>query len=101
MVKKREFEWFSSNMKRSSKDKYLLIFSSAEIEGVHGITLVSYDLLEQLQSVIKAVKCWCGDNNINKIRPLKYYCELIKRVNEKDNEHENQTRKSRIGLVKV
>ena len=47
-----------------SNDKESLIFSHDEIEVVHGILLDSNYLLEQLQCVIKAVKLWCGDNNI-------------------------------------
>ena len=47
-----------------SNDKESLIVSATEIEGGHGLPLDSNSLLDQLQCVIKAVKCWCGDNEI-------------------------------------
>ena len=42
-----------------------------------------------------------GDNEINKISPLKYFHKVIKRTNERDNEHEIQTINQCTGLVKV
>ena len=42
-----------------------------------------------------------GDNEIDKISPLKYCHKVIKRVNERDNEHEIQTINLCTGLVKV
>ena len=58
-------------------------------------------LSEQLQSVVKAIKFRRGDKNIKKMPHFKYCCEVIKRINERENEHEIQTRKSCRGLVKV
>ena len=42
-----------------------------------------------------------GDNEINKKSSLKYFHKVIKRVNERDNEHEIQTINPCTGLVKV
>ena len=56
-------------------------------------------LSEQLQSVVKAIKFRRGDKNIKKMPHFKYCCEVIKRINERENEHEIQTKKLRTGLV--
>ena len=45
-------------------DKEYLIVAADEIEGYHGLPLDSNSILELLQRVIKAVKFWCGDNDI-------------------------------------
>ena len=42
-----------------------------------------------------------GDNEINKMSSLKYCHKVIKRVNERGNEHEIQTINPCTGLVKV
>ena len=47
-----------------STDKEYLIVVDAEIEDDHDLTLDSNSLWEQLQHVMKAIKFWCGDNEI-------------------------------------
>ena len=84
-----------------SKYKESLLFASAEVEGGHGISLESNTLSDQLESALKPVEFWRGDNNINKILSLKYCREVIKCMNERENEHERKIRKLQIGLVKV
>ena len=42
-----------------------------------------------------------GDIKTNKMSSLKYFHKVIKRVNERDNEHEIQTINLCTGLVKV
>ena len=84
-----------------SKDKDSLVVLSAHIEGGHILPLKNHDFSDQLQCVFKYAKFRCGDNNINKISPLKYFRELIKCVNKREIEHEIQTRKSSIGLLKL
>ena len=46
------------------------MISDYEIEGVHGLPLDGNYLLGKLQHVIKAIKLWCGDNEIlNSVTP--------------------------------
>ena len=47
-------------------EKEYLIVAAADIESEHDLLLDSNSLLEQLQIDIKAVKFWCGDNEIIK-----------------------------------
>ena len=49
----------------SNENEYLIV-SASGIEGGYGLPLDSNYLLEQLQRIIKDVKCWCGDNDILK-----------------------------------
>ena len=60
------------------------MISSAYVQGGHGIPLDSNCFLGQFQSDIKSVKWWCGDNDI--------ILQVVKRVNERDNENEIQTK---------
>ena len=83
------------------KDEELSIVASVEIEGGHGPLLDNHYISDQLQHVVKASKGRCGDNDINKMSPLKYCCEAIKHVDERESEHKIQTRESHTGLVKV
>ena len=59
-----------------------MIVASDDIKGGHDLPLESNYLSEQLQRVFKTVKLWHGDNNINKMSPLKYFREVINSVNE-------------------
>ena len=77
-----------------------MIVESDEIEGFHRLPLESNAISEQLQRVVKTIKCRCDDNNIDKIPHLKYLREVIKCVNERENEQKKQTRKSFRVLVK-
>ena len=53
-----------------SNNKESLIVATTDIQGGHGPPLDSNSILEQLQRVIKAFKCWYGDNYIlNNVTP--------------------------------
>ena len=76
-------------------DKESLIVADSDIGGGHGLPLDINYLLEHMERIIKAVKCWYGDNYIiNNVTP-----EFIKRSNEIYNEHDIQTKKLCMGLV--
>ena len=75
-----------------SNDKESLIVASDDIEGGHGLHLDSNSILDQLHCVIKAVKFCCSNNDIINMLPLKYFCQVVNLVNEKENEHEIQTK---------
>ena len=83
------------------KYEELFIAASDDIEGSHDLPLVGNDLSGQLQSLINAIKFRSGDNNMNKKSLLTYFCEVIKHMNEMENEYETQTRKPRTGLVNI
>ena len=76
-----------------SRDEESLIVASVSIEGGHDLTLDINVLSYQLQNIVKDAKFQCSDNAINKNPPLKYCHGVIKRIDEKENEHEIQTRK--------
>ena len=76
-----------------SRDEESLIVTSVSIEGGHDLTLDINVLSYQLQNIVKDAKFQCSDNAINKNSPLKYCHGVIKRIDEKENEHEIQTRK--------
>ena len=52
-------------------DEESLIVTIAKIEGLNGLPLESHALSDQMQCILKATKCWCGDNNILKKLSLK------------------------------
>ena len=76
-----------------SRDEESLIVASVSIEGGHDLTLDINVLSYQLQNIVKDAKFQCSDNAINKNSSLKYFHGVIKRIDEKENEHEIQTRK--------
>ena len=94
-------------MKKEGRPNYLsqykksLIFALYYIECVNGILLDSHVISDKFQLILKAIKYWSGNDDINKKPPLNYFPKLIKRVNERENEHETQARKLRMGLVKI
>ena len=47
-----------------SNYKESLLFTASDIEVCHGPSLDSNSILDHLQRSIKAVKFWCGDNEI-------------------------------------
>ena len=65
MIKVGEIVGLSAPMNITGRPTYLsnekesLIFVAVDIEGGHDLPLESNSLLEQLYSVIKAVKFWC------------------------------------------
>ena len=52
-----------------SNTKEYFIVTATNIEGGHCLPLESSYLLDQLQCIIKAIKCWCG------------YIDILKNVN--------------------
>ena len=76
-----------------SRDEESLIVASVSIEGGHDLTLDINVLSYQLQNIVKDAKFQCSDNAINKNSSLNYFHGVIKRIDEKENEHEIQTRK--------
>ena len=71
-IKVREFLGLSAPINKiglptyRSNEKEYLIVAAAEIEGGRGLPLESNSIFKQLQRIIKAAKCWCGDNEIIK-----------------------------------
>ena len=55
----------------------------------------------EFECVAKAVNFSSGENDINKISPLGYYFKVIKRVDERENDHEIETINLCTGLVNV
>ena len=94
-------------MNKSGRPTYLgqgeesLIVEISEIEDVHGLTLDCRDVSERLQRIIKAFKCRCGENDINKKPPLNYFRKLIKHVNGREDGNEIQKINSHTGLAKA
>ena len=74
---------------------------STKIEGGHGLPFECLGVTNILQHIVKSVISWCGDNGILEKSSMRYFREVIKRVNKKDNDHEDQKNKSQTGLVKV
>ena len=73
-------------------DKDSLIVSDSEIKGVHGLPLDINSILGQFKRVIKNVKCWCGDNDIIDNFTPNYFLQVIKCINERENDHEIRTK---------
>ena len=62
-----------------------MIVATDDIGGGHHLTLDINSILEQLQRVIKAVKFWCGDNEIlNNATPQVFLlnCQACQRKGE-------------------
>ena len=76
-------------MKKSSQRDYLhadeesLVVASTKIEGDHGLTFDICGVSQKLQNFLKAVKYQCGDYDIKYKSSMRYYQEVIKRVNKK------------------
>ena len=66
------------------------IVSESEIEVIHGLPLVTHDLVEQLQYSAKSVKCRSVNNDIQQTSSLNYCRKVIKRVNENEDDHVRQ-----------
>ena len=69
-----------------------MVIVSSNIEGDHGLPLDCRVVAEQLQNFFKAVKYQCGDNDTLEKSSLGYFLEVIKQVNKKEYEHEDQKR---------
>ena len=55
----------------------------------------------QLQNIVKAFKSRCGDNDILDKYSMRYSKEIMKRVNKKEGDHEDQKIITHPGLVRV
>ena len=77
------------------------MITSSEVEGGHRIPLDFLSVVHQLKNFVKATNYRCGDYNILEKSSMRYRREVNKRVNKKEDDHEDQKRKSRAGLVKV
>ena len=73
-----------------NEDKESLVIATANIEGSHGLPFDCHGVAMQFQNVAKAVKSQCGDNEILHKSSMRYFREVIKRVNKKKDEHEYQ-----------
>ena len=78
-----------------------LVVASAEIEGAHGLPIDVNTLGVELQLVIRAVNAQQSTKVITPKASSHYNRLVIKRVNNIEDGHDNQRKKSRTGLVKV
>ena len=94
-------------MKKAGRRTYLnedeesLVVASANIEGGHGLPLEYRGVAQHLQKISNASKAQCGDYDIKDKSSMRYFQEVIKCVNKKEDEHKIQTKNSSSGLVKV
>ena len=75
-----------------NEDKESLVVASTNTEVGHGLFLDCHGVLQKFQNAIKAVKYRCGDCDIQEESSLRYFCEVIKCVNKKGDEHKSQTK---------
>ena len=66
-----------------NEDEESLVVTSSNIKVVHGLPLDFRGVAQQLQNVVKAVKAQCGDYDIKDKSSMRYFREVIKRVNKK------------------
>ena len=82
-------------------DEEALVVASAEIEVAHGLPIDVNTLVNELQLVIRAVNAQQSTKVITPNASSQYTRSVIKRVNNCEDGHDNQRKKSRAGLVKV
>ena len=73
-----------------NEDKDSLVIASSKIEGGHRLPLDCRGVAHQLQNVVGAANYRCGDNGIIEKSSMRYFRELIKRVNKREDEREDQ-----------
>ena len=78
-----------------------LVVASAEIEGDHGLPIDVNTLGGELQLVIRAVNARQSTKVITPKASSQYTRSVIKRLNNREDGHDNQRKKIRTGLVKV
>ena len=66
-----------------------MVIASAEIQGGHDLLCDFSVVANEFQKILKFVNYWCGDNNILEKLTMRYFREAIKRVNKKEDEHED------------
>ena len=81
-----ELLMLSSSREKSGRLNYhgkyeeLLIFALSKILGGHDLPLNNHAISDQFQLVLKATKCWNGNNNINKTSYHRYFHKVNKIV---------------------
>ena len=71
-----------------------LVVASAEIEGAHGLTIDVNKLGSEMQVVIRAVNARQSTKVITPKASSQYTCSVIKRVNNRKDGHDNQSKKN-------
>ena len=79
----------------------LLVIVSDNVEVGHSLLFYCPVVAMQLQNVVRDVKSQCGDNDILQTSYMRYFQEVIKRVNKKEDGHEDQKVKNRTEIVKL
>ena len=104
--KVREIVNLTVQMKKPCQPPYLnedeesLLIAPAGIEGGHGLPLDCHGVAIQFQNVVNAVKTRCVYNNILQKSSMRYLQVVIKRVNKKEDEHEDQRIKNSYRVSK-
>ena len=84
---------FTLKINKAGQQSYLnqyeepLVVASANIEGVHGLPLELCSVAQQLKNIIKADKYRFGFHNIKNKSSIRYFREVIKCVNKKEDGH--------------
>ena len=84
-----------------NSDEEALVVASAEIKGAHGFSIDVNTLGGELQFVIKAFNSQQSNKVITPKASSKYIRSIVKEVNNIEDCHDDQSKKSRTGLVKV
>ena len=84
-----------------NSDEEALVVASAEIEGAHGLPIDVNTLGSELQLFIRAVNARQSTKVITPKASSQYTRSVINRVNNIEDGHDNQRKKSRTVLVKV
>ena len=84
-----------------NSDEYVLVVASAEIEGAHGLPIAVNTFGVELQLVIRSVNARQSTKYITPKASSHYTCLVIKKVNNIEECHDKQSKKSITGLVKV
>ena len=84
-----------------NSDEEALVVASEEIEGAHGLPIDFNTLGVELQLVIKSVNARQSTNYITPKASSRYTRLVTNGVNNIEDGHDNQRKKSRTGLVKV
>ena len=80
-------------------DEEALVVAVAKIKGSHGLPIDVNTLGGELQLVITSVNARQSTKIITPKSSAKYTRSVIKRVNKREDGHDNQRKKSRTGLV--
>ena len=78
-----------------------MVIASSDIKVGHSPPFDCHGVAQKLQNVVKAANYRCGDNDILEKSSMRYYQEVIKRLNRKEDDHEEKKKRTCTGLVKV